>query len=192
MTADTITVVSGLPRSGTSMMMSMLEAGGLPLLTDHLRTADDSNPKGYYEYARVKALPTDDAWLDEAKGRAVKAISQLLIKLPSRYHYKVIFMRRHLDEILRSQTVMLERLGQPQTAAANTAMSAIFKKHLDDTRAWLATQPNMDVIYVSYNEILARPAGVVATINSFFDGTLDAGKMVAVVDHALHRQRAGA
>src|SRR5262245_12295550 len=110
-TSDAITIVSGLPRSGTSMMMSMLEAGGLGALTDGIRAADEDNPKGYYEFERVKKIKQDTAWLADAKGRVVKMISQLLLDLPAAYQYRIIFMRRNIDEILASQKQMMVRRG---------------------------------------------------------------------------------
>jgi hypothetical protein len=114
--AERIVVVSGLPRSGTSMMMKMLEAGGIPVLTDYEREADEDNPKGYFEFERVKNLKDgDDAWLPQAKGKVVKVIAALLTDLPSSYEYEVIFMRRAMPEILASQRQMLIRRGEMQT-----------------------------------------------------------------------------
>ena len=97
MDRDVVTIVSGLPRSGTSMMMKMLEAGGIELLIDRVRVADADNPKGYYEFERVKQIETDQAWLPEAQGKAVKMISALLRHLPADCRYRIIFMeRRHV------------------------------------------------------------------------------------------------
>ncbi len=189
MNQDVITVVSGLPRSGTSMMMKMLEAGGLVPLTDHIRTPDEDNPKGYYEFERVKKLPDDQAWLEDAKGRVVKIISRLLLHLPPPYTYKVIFMRRNMSEILASQTQMLIRRGKPTDTVSDEKMAELFQKHLQDVEAWLASQSNIDVLYVNYNEILENPAENVAKISHFLGDTLDAKEMISVVDRALHRQR---
>src|SRR5437899_574640 len=119
MDSNTVTIVSGLPRSGTSMMMKMLEAGGMEPLTDHVRTADEDNPKGYYEFERVKDLEKDQTWLEDAKGRYVKVISMLLKHLPAGYTYKVIFMRRTMEEILASQRKMLVRRGESPDRVAD-------------------------------------------------------------------------
>src|SRR5215813_2579369 len=106
--AQPIIVVSGLPRSGTSMMMKMLAAGGLPVLVDAIRAADDDNPNGYFEFEPVKQLADgQNEWLTEAGGKVVKIISALLEYLPKSYHYKIIFMERELKEILASQQKML-------------------------------------------------------------------------------------
>src|SRR5687768_1736541 len=112
MDRDVITVVSGLPRSGTSMMMKMLEAGGLEPVVDHVRKPDEDNPKGYYEFERVKALENDREWLPEAKGKFVKVISMLLRHLPADHRFKVIFMQRNMPEVLASQKKMLVRRGE--------------------------------------------------------------------------------
>lgn len=189
MDRNTVVVVSGLPRSGTSMMMKMLEAGGLEPLTDHIRTPDEDNPKGYYEFERVKKLPEDTAWLEEARGRVVKIISRLLLHLPQTYTYKVIFMRRKMEEILASQTQMLIRRGKPTDTVSDEKMAALFHKHLLDVEAWIKTQPNMDVLYVSYNDLLDAPHDHITQINEFLGGTLHVDKMSSVIDHTLHRQR---
>jgi LPS sulfotransferase NodH len=185
-----IIIVSGLPRSGTSMMMKMLEAGGIPPLTDEIRTADKDNPRGYYEFERVKKLDEGDvAWLDQAGGKAVKVISALLKHLPSGYTYKVIFMQRSMAEILASQRQMLIRRGEPTDTISDEKMTGLFSKHLGQVQTWIAEQPNVDVLYVSYNEILEDPTGNVEKINQFLGNTLDQEKMAGVVDEGLYRQR---
>ncbi len=191
MDKEIITVVSGLPRSGTSMMMKMLEAGGMEILTDNLRKPDDDNPKGYYELERVKQLGKagDTTWLEEAKGRVVKIISALLQHLPGRYRYKIIFMQRKMEEILASQRQMLIRRGEPADEVSDEEMAKAFSKHLKHVEAWLEEQPNMDVIYVSYNGVLQDPHPHCKRINEFFDNTLDTDRMIKVVDRMLYRQR---
>ena len=189
MEREVITVVSGLPRSGTSMMMKMLEAGGMEVLTDNIRTADEDNPKGYYEFERVKKLPEDTAWLEEAKGRIVKIISRLLLHLPPRYTYKVIFMRREMGEILASQTQMLVRRGKPTDTISDEKIAELFRKHLREVEAWMERQPNLDVMYVNYNEVLKNSREYAERINQFLGDTLNVEKMVSVVDAALYRQR---
>lgn len=189
MDRNIITVVSGLPRSGTSMMMRMLEAGGLEPLTDHIRTPDEDNPQGYYEFERVKRLPEDQAWLEEAKGRVVKIISRLVLYLPPTYTYKVVFMRRKMEEILASQTQMLIHRGKPTDTISDEKMAELFRKHLQQVEAWMEQQPNIDVLYVSYNEVLQNPVEQITKINHFLGGTLAVEKMISVIDHTLHRQR---
>ena len=189
MNPDIITVVSGLPRSGTSMMMRMLEAGGMQLLTDGLREADEDNPKGYYEFEKVRQLGHDRSWLEDAKGKAVKIISDLLRYLPRDCTYGVIFVERRMEEILASQKQMLIRRGEPSDAVSDERMTRIFLKHLRQVRIWLHEQPNLRVLYVSYNEILERPIEQVRRINQFLNGSLNPDRMVSVVDPALHRQR---
>jgi hypothetical protein len=186
---DDVTIVTGLPRSGTSMMMRMLEAGGLPVLTDKVRTADDDNPEGYYEYERVKQIEEDRAWLDHARGRSVKMVSALLEYLPPTYHYKVVFMRRDMDEILASQRKMLDRLGESRGEVDDATMARLFAQHLAKVTAWLERQPNIDVLYVSYNDVLADPRAQAARLDRFFGGELDVAAMVSVVDPDLYRNR---
>lgn len=189
MSAEVVTVVSGLPRSGTSMMMKMLDAGGMQILTDNIRTADEDNPKGYYEFERVKKIEHDKAWLPEAQGKAVKLISALLRHLPDQYRYKILFMRRAMAEVLASQRQMLVRRGKP-VDGDDAKMAEVFERHLRDVEAWLAKQPNMEVLYVSYNEMLKHPALHVRQVNCFLGNALDETEMARVVDQSLHRQRA--
>ena len=190
---DVIVVVSGLPRSGTSMMMKMLEAGGVPLLTDHIRTPDEDNPKGYYEFERVKRLPKGDtAWLAEAQGKAVKVISALLEHLPPTYRYKVIFMQRDLREVLASQRKTLLHRGEDPDKVDEERLRHLFAKHLQQVRLWLAQQPHMEVLEVSYNLLLQDPIPHVKRINAFLGGRLNEEAMAQVVDPTLYRNRATA
>ena len=188
--AEFITIVSGLPRSGTSMMMKMLEAGGMPPYTDNLRTPDDDNPKGYYEFERVKKLPDGDtAWLPEARGKAVKVISMLLEHLPSDYSYRVLFMQRKMEEILASQTKMLIRSGQPADKVGDEQLAEMYGKHLAKVNAWLGNQPNFSVVYLDYNQMLVDPQKYALQINEFLGKILDPQAMAGVVDTSLYRQR---
>ena len=185
-----ITVVSGLPRSGTSMMMKMLEAGGLPPLTDNLRTADEDNPKGYYEFERVKQLPKGDvAWLPDAQGKVVKVIAALLPSLPGGYHYRVIFMQRAMPEVLASQRQMLVRRGEDPDKIPDEVMANLFQKHLKQVDTWMSGQSNVQRLDVNYNEMLKNPAPFIAQVNQFLGGQLDVPQMAQVVDPSLHRQR---
>lgn len=186
---DMIVIVSGLPRSGTSMMMKMLEAGGLDPLIDNIRTADEDNPKGYYEFERVKQVKTDQAWLDEAKGKVVKVISMLLLDMPPTHQYKVIFMRRAMPEILASQQKMLVRRNEPTDKVDDATLSQLYEKHLAQVDAWMKTQANVDFVYVKYDEVLSDPQTHAEMINAFLDDRLDVEAMVGVVDPKLYRQR---
>ena len=189
MKTETITIVSGLPRSGTSMMMTMLAAGGLEPLTDNIRTADEDNPKGYFEFERVKRIENDKAWLDDARGRVVKLISALLKHLPPSYNYKVVFMRRAMPEILASQRQMLIRRGEPADAVPDDKMAAMFNKHVAQVESWLAAQPNIEVLYISYNDVIRDSRPHAEQINKFLGGSLKVDEMVGVVDRALYRQQ---
>ncbi|MCE7743074.1 MAG: sulfotransferase family protein [Candidatus Heimdallarchaeota archaeon] len=185
-----ITIVSGLPRSGTSMMMSMLEAGGLKLLVDNERKADDDNPKGYFEWERVKKLPEGDiSWVEKAEGKVVKAVSYFLNHFPPNFEYQVIFMERSYDEILKSQKVMMERRGEEAKRREDKTMAEYFKSHIKKTKEWLSLQPNFYVIYVSYKQVLENPTEYAQKINEFLEAELKEDKMVKVVDGKLYRQR---
>lgn len=185
-----ITIVSGLPRSGTSMMMKMLEAGGLPPLTDNLRIADEDNPKGYYEFERVKQLPKGDAvWLPEAQGKVVKVIAALLPHLPGGYRYRVIFMQRAMPEILASQRQMLIRRGEDPDKIGDDVLAKLFDKHLRQVNDWISRQRNVERLDVNYNEMLKNPQPFIERVNAFLGGQLDTAKMAQVVDPSLHRQR---
>ncbi|MBI3733788.1 MAG: sulfotransferase [Chloroflexi bacterium] len=186
---EPITIVSGLPRSGTSMAMKMLEAGGIPTLIDNIRVADEDNPKGYYEFERVKQIATDQAWLEDAKGRVVKMVAALLLQLPPRYRYDVVFMRRRMEEVLASQNEMLVRQGKPVDAAKSASLGVLFQQHLKQVEAWLAKQPNIRVLYVSYNEMLADPLAQARSIQQFLGRALDTDAMAGVVDPSLYRNR---
>jgi hypothetical protein len=190
MTKDAVIVVSGLPRSGTSMMMKMLEAGGLAVMTDNIRTADDDNPKGYYEFEVVKELENNKEWLKDAPGKVVKIISQLLKQLPSDHNFKIVFMRRKMEEILASQKQMLIRRGEPTDTIPDEKMAKIFETHIFQVETWLSKQPNMEVLFVHYTDATENPAPVIEKINQFLGGKMNVNKMAAVVDKSLHRQRA--
>ena len=187
---DVVTVVSGLPRSGTSMMMQMLAAGGMPLLTDGERAADADNPKGYYELEAVKRLETESAWLADGAGKAVKIIYSLLHGLPADRAYKVVFMRRDIDEVLASQAGMLARAGK-DTADDTARLAEVFAQQLARAESWLAAQTNIDVLYVDYRDAIDDPATAADRVNDFLGNRLDAAAMAGAVDQALYRRRAG-
>jgi hypothetical protein len=187
---QTVLVVSGLPRSGTSMMMKMLAEGGLPILTDAIRAADEDNPNGYFELEQVKQLAEGQrAWLAEADGKIVKVISALLEHLPGEHHYKILFMERQIAEILASQHKMLARRNE--TSTVNDAeMEAEFREHLKAVKYWLARQPNMEVLYVDYNRMMADPDAYCQKIADFISLPLDVAKMRSVPNEHLYRNRA--
>lgn len=189
MDADTITVVSGLPRSGTSMMMKMLEAGGLPVLTDNRRIADEDNPRGYYEDERIKRLARDASWLGEARGKVIKVVSPLLKHLRREYRYRIVFVRRDMGEVLASQRQMLIRRGEPTDTVTDDQMTAAYRKHLADVDAWLKEQPHMDVLYVTYRDVVESPIEHAERISQFLGGRLDPARMVTAIDRELYRQR---
>jgi hypothetical protein len=186
-----ITVVSGLPRSGTSMAMRMLEAGGVPILTDGIRTADDDNPNGYFEFEAVKRLERnlDAAWLRDARGRAVKIISLLLTWLPETYDYRVVFMQRDLDEVIASQRKMLIRRGEPGGDLDAAAMRERYAGHLAAVQRFLASRRCFRSLSVGYREVLEHPDVEAGRINDFIGGHLDVDRMAAVADRQLHRNR---
>jgi hypothetical protein len=184
-----ITVVSGIPRSGTSLMMQMLSAGGLPILADKLRPPDTNNPRGYCEWAPAKSLPRAPQALKAADGKAVKIISTLLPSLSNQYEYRVIFMCRPLEEIVASQNKMLERLGKPVPPAATEPAIVAFRRHLDDIRAWLANQTNLTVTYVSYANVLENPGKTARSISDFLGKDLNVEAMSREVDHSLYHEK---
>ena len=184
-----IVIVSGLPRSGTSMMMRMLEAGGVPVLTDEAREADEDNLRGYYEDERVKQLSEDSSWITEAEGKAVKVISYLLRYLPEGYSYKVIFMERRIPEVLASQRKMMRRRGEAVDEVPDDVMAGIFERHLAEVEEWLGTQPDIETLYVSYNDTLDDPETGAERVDKFLGGGMDIEKMMQVVDPKLYRQR---
>jgi hypothetical protein len=186
---DRITIVSGLPRSGTSMMMKMLAAGRVSVLTDELRKADEDNPKGYFEFERVKQIKEDAGWLDDARGKAVKMISALLIQLPRTHAYRVIFMRRNMAEILASQQEMLRRRGKPADPSGDARMAALYEKHLQQADAWMRGEPNLEFIYIDYNQLMADPAPHIRRVKDFLGGALDIDAMTQVADRSLYRQQ---
>ncbi len=186
----TIYVVSGLPRSGTSMMMKMLEAGGLLPVIDGERTADDDNPKGYYEFERVKKMQAGDiAWVKEAPGKVIKVISYLLQHLPPEYSYKVIFMRRAMPEILASQKKMLVNRGEQTDKVSDEELTALYGKHLGHTFAWLNGHQNFSYLEVDYNRMLKDPKPLLPQIQAFLGNKVNLEKMAGAVDPNLYRQR---
>jgi hypothetical protein len=187
---DEVIVVSGLPRSGTSMMMKMLEAGGLSIMTDGLRGADEDNPKGYYEFERVKNLEqeADKSYIREARGRVLKVISHLLKELPDDNFYRVLFMRRDLDEVIASQNKMLERRSEPNPVSDEKARG-LYEKHLMHVKFHVQEKPNFELLEVDYRGALDQPEEVARRVNRFLGCRFDEHKMVETIDPNLYRNR---
>ena len=187
---EAVIVVSGLPRSGTSMVMSMLEAGGLPIMTDRVREADEDNPKGYFEFEKVKELgeTNDKSWMADARGRAIKVISHLLKELPDDNYYRIIFARRELEEVIASQNIMLDRQAEPNPVDDAKAVQ-LYRRHLVNVRFLVRRAPNLEMIELAYSDTLSDPESAAECINRFLGGKLDQEKMAAVVDKRLYRNR---
>ena len=185
---EIITVVSGLPRSGTSMMMQMLQTGGLPCITDELREADISNPKGYFEFEKVKGLRADNSWLPEAKGKVIKIISHLLSCLPPELNYKTIFMERDLGEVLASQRKMLANQGRGEENLSDERLGQIFAQQLRQVRKMLADRL-ISTLFLGYKDVLEDPVEISTQLRAFLGNNLDQQAMRDVVDHNLYRQR---
>lgn len=188
--ASVITIVSGLPRSGTSMMMRMLEAGGVPALVDNIRVADEDNPRGYYEFEPVKKTKENPSWLDSAGGKVVKMVYRLLYDLPADCCYRVVFMRRRLSEVIASQDVMLARRGRGGDDVGKDKLIAMFEKQLGEFDEWVKKRPNFQVLYVDYNDTLKDPRPTVRALNEFLGGGLNTAAMEKVIEPQLYRQRA--
>ncbi|HET9905932.1 MAG TPA: hypothetical protein VFQ23_04810 [Anaerolineales bacterium] len=185
-----ITIVSGLPRSGTSLMMSMLAAGGLEAVTDQLRVADDDNPVGYFELENVKKLISGEhSWLANSNGKVVKVISTLLPYLPDGYHYRIIFMRRAIEEVLASQRKMLINRGENPNKITDAQMADVFKMDLQQSERWINSQINVTRMDIQYKQLINHPSPLVTEINKFLGGDLDQNKMLGVIDPSLYRQR---
>ncbi|MGC2423983.1 MAG: sulfotransferase domain-containing protein [Nitrospirota bacterium] len=183
-------MVSGLPRTGTSMMMKMLEAGGMGVVTDNIRQADISNPEGYYEFEKVKEIKEDISWLAGAQGKVFKMVSMLLYDLPKDFHFKVVFMERDLDEVLISQRKMLDMIGKTGGGKDDAETKARYMRHIAGMKKWLAEQPNFDVLYMDYGELIAFPHESARKLARFFGNSLNVSKMASVIKPELYRNRA--
>lgn len=186
---NTVIIVSGLPRSGTSMMMQMLHAGGIAPLTDGAREADEDNPRGYYEYEKAKQLRKDSAWLPEAKGKAVKVVAQLLSYLPRipGLNYRVIFMERHIEEVLSSQKSMLKRQEKQGARLPDDRLRRIFNHQLQQTKVMLSFR-KIPTLFVDYNKTIERPEETASRLKAFLGGDMDEKKMLEAVVPTLKRQ----
>lgn len=189
MLRDFITIVSGLPRSGTSLMMQMLAAGGMEVLTDGQRAADESNPRGYFELEAVKHTRNERSWLTQAAGKAVKVVHLLLPHLPADRAYRVIFMQRDLGEVIASQRAMLLKQGRPAAALPDSKLAEVFEKQLADVHQWLSLNSNFQVLDIRHRDVIERPLAAAEQIAIFLGGNLDPRRMAASVEPSLYRQR---
>ena len=171
------------------MAMQMLHAGGMPVMTDAIRTADADNPHGYLEFERVKQLKTDKSWLNDAAGKAVKIIHLLLMELPSDHEYRVIFLRRNLKEVVQSQSVMLQRSGRKGAAIPPERLIALFEGQLKAIDDWLAARANFKVLQLNHADFIANAAQQAMSMNAFLGGTLNESAMVKAVDPSLYRNK---
>jgi len=189
----TFVLVSGLPRSGTSLMMQMLEAGGLSPMTDKLRAADDDNPRGYYEWEAIKQIAKKPELLDDAEveGRAIKCISMLLPSLPSKHQYKVIFMMRPVREVMASQQAMTTRLGTTGASLDRDQLERGLRAHREEMRRWGKTTPDVEWLEVNYPALVRDPAPVIAQLVEFLGSERlpNENAIAAVIDPALHRRK---
>jgi hypothetical protein len=189
MTDETINIVSGLPRSGTSLMMRMLHKGGLEPLTDEIRTPDDDNPKGYYEFERVKKLPDDSGWLPDARGKVVKILAELIKHLPSGYRYRIVFMMRNIDEIVRSQKKMMKNRGENPDDVPDDEMAELLRRYLVLLKQTVNARDDMEVLYISYNDLLVDPDMSIMELEEFFPRKLNSETMKNAIDPGLYRNR---
>ena len=188
-TSNFITIVSGLPRSGTSMMMRMLEVGGMPVLTDNIRKADIDNPNGYYEFEPVKQLRKDASWMADAHGKAVKMVYALLYELPEDHEYRVILMKRNLEEVLASQDAMLRRNNKDTGTLDESQVVRMFQDQLQKLEVWLSGRENVASLNVEYNDVVTDPTTAVLRVDRFLGFSLDTAPMIKVLDPLLYRQR---
>jgi predicted ATPase len=187
--AKKVIIVSGLPRSGTSMMMKMLAEGGLSAVVDSLREADEDNPNGYFEIESSKSLKDGEKkWLYDAQGKVVKVISYLLEFLPDDLSYDIIFMEREISEILASQQKMLKRRNEI-SALSDAEMEAQFREHLRAVKYWAARKSNMRILFVKYNEMVNAPETLCQSIADFLEMPLDLKAMQSVPSQSLYRNR---
>jgi hypothetical protein len=184
-----ITVVSGLPRSGTSLMMQMIVAGGIPALTDGVRAADGNNPKGYFEWEPAKSLKQYPEAIADGEGKVVKIISALLAQLPPTFEYRVLFMVRPLEEVVSSQNRMLERMGKQVPKAPTASVVGAFQKHLKEIDAWLQSQAHLALLRVQHSSVLARPREESERIAGFLGRSMDVNAMASQVERSLYRER---
>ncbi len=184
-----ITIVSGIPRSGTSLMMQMLQAGGMTLLYDDRRKADENNQRGYFEYEKVKRLMQDNSWLDQAEGKAIKIIAPLIHFLPDKFDYAVILMDRDMTEIINSQGKMLTKLGHKPMPSNNSALMKTFSRHIDKCKKFMLIKDNFRTLTMRYNDLILDSYTHAETVDRFLNINLNVKRMAGVVEPRLYRTR---
>jgi hypothetical protein len=184
-----VTIVAGVPRSGTSLLMQMLAAGGMPILTDGVRAADIDNPRGYLEFEPVKNTRNDPSWLEKAGGHAVKMVYALIYDLPSTFNNRVILVRRDLSEAIASQRAMLERLGRTGSKLPDDRVAALFEREMAAIKQWIAKQPNFRLMELDFRDCVYNPAAVAEALSSFLGGRLDQLQMAKAAEPSLHRKK---
>ena len=189
-----VTVVTGVPRSGTSLMMQMLRAGGMPILSDGARPPDADNPHGYLEFEPARRLPEDASWVPLAAGRAVKVVHALVPALPAGQRYRLILMRRRLDRVVASQRAMLARQGRAESGSelGDARLVEIFRVQIAALERWAAGRADVELLQVGYEETLRDPIGVSRRVSDFLGGGMDENAMAAAVDRSLGMRRASA
>ncbi len=186
---DCITIVAGLPRSGTSMMMQMLAAAPMPILTDEQRIADSDNPKGYYELEDATRLHKNTEWLDKGQGKVVKIVAQLLPRLPAQHFYRIVFIERDLAEVAQSQHVMLKNFKRDGANISDEQLISAYRQQLRQVKTWLAKQTNIMTLFVPHRSAIEKPLAVATEINDFLGGSGNPSDMAAVIDPTLYRQK---
>jgi len=190
MSSAPVIIASGLPRSGTSMAMALLQAAGIELVTDGVREADEDNLGGYFEYEAVKGIRSDISWVYAARGKGVKVISPSLYYLPHDLLYRVVFMRRDIGEICASQEQMLKRSGR-ELQGERQQVAQLMQRHLVDVEAWLAQHTHMDVLFMEYGKVVEDPLSACRMLVDFLSLSADPKDMVGSVKAGYYRQRAG-
>jgi hypothetical protein len=194
--SDDILVVSGLPRSGTSLLMQMLQAGGVPILTDSVRAADLDNPKGYFEFEATKKLLEDQSWLAHARGKAVKIVVPLVCSLPPGFRYRVLLIERNYTELLDSQAKMIQRRAiqrggkdLPNSPERRELLTREFARAMDRAKTLLGSREDVQLLVLRHEDIMGDPEAAARFLADFAGGTLDRACMAATVDRSLHRNR---
>jgi tetratricopeptide (TPR) repeat protein/arylsulfatase A-like enzyme len=187
--ARAVTIVAGLPRSGTSMMMQLLSAAGIEPYTDRRRAADTDNPRGYFEHENAARLHQDASWISAARGKAVKIVAHLLPYLPAGEEYRIVFMHRDLNEVVASQRAMLTRLARTGARLDDNVLAHTYTTQLVQVQTWLQRRPEIQVLPVSYADALADPAGTAARLARFFGQPFDESAAATAVDPSRRRQK---
>lgn len=186
--SDIVVVVTGLPRAGTSMIMQMLRAGGLSILADDIREADEDNPKGYLEYAPAKRLHEDASWLPEARGKAIKIVAPLLGRLEHGISYRVIFVERDIREVIASQKALLLRQGKKGARLSDRDLGRVLERQATTGKRILARM-GLPVLYLRHDRCIGHPGETAEQVRDFLGRDLCAEAMAGVVDPRLYRQR---